>query len=146
MIDFETMLPFSPIAGEARRTRKRAGESIKGHSFETQAVQNYSPSPKREGGTSYCMGLAIFGLSGYKRQLRSSPKEIAPVTQGGGDFWGKWDFFWWSQHKHILTHTGKDLEACVVWRRRRRRRGRRSRGSGHSSIMKILFSQVLVYF
>ena len=142
-MDFETTLSFSPIAGEARRTRKRAGESIKGNPFETQAVQNYSPSPKREGGTSYCIGLAIFGLSGYKRQLRSSPKEIAPVRQGGGDFWGKLDLFGRSQHKHTLTHTGKDLEAFVVWRRRRRRR---SRGSGHSSIMKILFSEVLVYF
>ena len=140
MIDFETMLSFSPIAGEVRRTRERAGESIKGNPFETQAARNYSPSPKREGGTSYCIGLAIFGLSGYKRQLRSSPKEIAPVGQGGGDFWRKWDLVGWSQHKHTLTHTGKDLEAFVVWRRRR------SRGSGHSSIMKILFSQVLVYF
>ena len=140
MIDFDTMLSFSPIAGEARRTRKRAGESIKGNPFETQAVQNYSPSPKREGGTSYCMGLAIFGLSGYKRQLRSFPKEIAPVRQGGGDSSGKWHLFGWSQHKHTFTHTGKDLEAFVVWTRRRRRRMGRSRGSGHSSIMNIVFS------
>ena len=62
MIDFETMLSFSPIAGEVRRTRERAGESIKGNPFETQAARNYSPSPKREGGTSYCMGLAIFWI------------------------------------------------------------------------------------
>ena len=80
-LEYSSYFTSSPIADEVRRTRKRAGESIKGNSLETQAVQNDSPSPNRQGGTSYSIGLAILGLSGYKT-LGRSPKETAPDRQG----------------------------------------------------------------